>query len=360
MTACSSSGWRPVPGNFIRNDWYVAALSAEVGDRPIGFTVLGEPIVLFRDSAGAVVALEDRCVHRQAPLSLGSVVGDRLQCGYHGFTYDRTGSCVLVPSQDRVPPGAAVRAYPVRERQGMIFVWTGDPALSAQRAPYDFPYAEGAGWSLHFERLYGRFDYRLLIDNLLDLTHLSFAHKTTIGSAGLARDDDTRTERDGDKVRVSRWMPDIEQAPAHVEITGHPGRIDRWQVIEFTPPCYIWLQVGTAKAGRGGRGAAPEDTLLDRHALHVMTPETEASTHYLWVMANKAGTLSADQERILHDRSIQAFNEDIAILEGQQSRLDPERVTVDVGADAGQIAGRRLLEKLIAEDAGRSGLAGTG
>ena len=135
---------RCVPqASFIRNHWYVAALSGEVADRPVGFTVLDEPIVLFRDTAGAVIALEDRCVHRQAPLSLGTVLGDRLQCGYHGFTYDRTGACVLVPSQDRIPPNAAVRAYPVRERQGMVFVWTGDPALSRTREPYDFPYAEG-------------------------------------------------------------------------------------------------------------------------------------------------------------------------------------------------------------------------
>ena len=148
-------------------------------------------------------------------------------------------------------------------------------------------------------------------------------------------------------------MPDIEQAPAHVEITGHSGRIDRWQIIEFAPPCYIRLQVGTAKAGRGGREASPEDLLLDRHSLHAMTPETAASTHYLWVMVNRAGTLSAAQEQVLHDRSIQAFKEDIAIIEGQQRRLDAARPTVDVGADAGQLAGRRLLERLIAEDAAR-------
>ena len=351
---------RCVPqASFIRNHWYVAALSGEVADRPVGFTVLDEPIVLFRDTAGAVIALEDRCVHRQAPLSLGTVLGDRLQCGYHGFTYDRTGACVLVPSQDRIPPNAAVRAYPVRERQGMVFVWTGDPALSRTREPYDFPYAEGGAyaeggeWSVHTARLYGRFDYRLLIDNLLDLSHLSFAHKSTIGAAGLARGDDTTTERDGAKVTVTRWMPDIEQAPAHVEITGHVGRIDRWQVIEFTPPGFIWLQVGTAKAGRGGRDAAPGDILLDRHALHVMTPETAATTHYLWVMAIRAGALSAEQEKILLDRSIQAFNEDITIIEGQQSRLDADRANVDVGADAGQLAGRRLLERLIAQDAAR-------
>ena len=94
---------------FIQNDWNVAALSSEIGDGPVAFTILGQPIVLFRDSHGVAISREDRCGHRESPLSLGSVVGDRLQCGYHGFTYDRTGACVLVTSQNRIPAEAAER-----------------------------------------------------------------------------------------------------------------------------------------------------------------------------------------------------------------------------------------------------------
>ena len=339
---------------FLKNRWYVAALSTEIDARPLARTLLGEPVVLYRDSAGAVVALEDRCVHRQAPLSLGEVVGDHLQCGYHGLKYDRRGVCIHVPSQTQIPPGACVQGYAVRERHGFVFIWMGDPALSATHEPYRFSPADQKGWRTRHAQLYGRFDYRLLLDNLMDVTHLPFAHKSTIGAMGVADQAEDKTERDGEHVRITRFMADIAPAPAHVEVTGHADNVDRWQVIEFTPPGFVWLQVGSAKVGTGGRDAPAADVLLDRHTLHVTTPETETSTHYFWAMANDAAALSDDQERKIYERSVEAFNEDIVIIEGQQSRLDPDRPTIDVGADAGQLATRRLLERLIAEEQGEA------
>ena len=110
---------------FLRNRWYVAAFSEDLAGKPLGRTLLGEPVVLFRLADGAPVALEDRCVHRQAPLSLGEVVGDALRCSYHGLCFDATGACVRVPGQRAIPPGARVRAYPVAESQGFVFVWIG-------------------------------------------------------------------------------------------------------------------------------------------------------------------------------------------------------------------------------------------
>ena len=126
----------------LRNRWYVAGLSEEITDKPVASRLLDEPLVLFRaPSTGKVSALEDRCVHRQAPLSLGEIVGDNLQCGYHGLEYDCSGACVRVPSQKQIPPGATIRSYPCIEQQGFIHVWMGDPALSSTVDPYDFPFA---------------------------------------------------------------------------------------------------------------------------------------------------------------------------------------------------------------------------
>ncbi len=341
---------------FLRNRWYVAAQSSELEDRPLGRAILGEPVVLFRDSDGTAAALEDRCVHRQAPLSLGEVVGDTLQCGYHGLCFDRSGACVRVPSQKAIPPGARVRSYPVTERHGLIFLWMGDAAKAAARAPYEFPWQENESWRVMHAKFHALFDYRLLIDNLMDVTHLPFAHKTTIGTAAVAEDAVSKTERDGDRVRVSRWMENIDQAPAHVEITGYAGKVDRWQVMEFTPPGFIWLQVGSAVTGAGGREARGKDMLLDRHSVHIQTPETESSSHYFWTTAHKAGSLTAAQEQMLYDRTVQAFNEDLVILEGQFQRLDPEIPTVDISADAGALEVRRLMARLI-EDEAKSGLS---
>ncbi|MEU1166027.1 Rieske 2Fe-2S domain-containing protein, partial [Streptomyces sp. NPDC005921] len=89
---------------FARNQWYVAAYSEEVGRELLGRTILGEPLVFYRaEEDGAPVALSDRCVHRRYPLSESGLDGDRIVCGYHGFTYDRTGACVYVPGQKRIP-----------------------------------------------------------------------------------------------------------------------------------------------------------------------------------------------------------------------------------------------------------------
>ena len=94
---------------FLRNAWYVAAWSGEVADAPLARTLLGEPVVLFRVEDGAPVALQDRCCHRQLPLSMGKVVGSEIQCGYHGLRFDAEGRCNHVPGQSAVPPGAGGR-----------------------------------------------------------------------------------------------------------------------------------------------------------------------------------------------------------------------------------------------------------
>ena len=335
---------------FLRNRWYVAALSTEVTNTPLARILLNEPMVLYRDTKGMAIALEDRCVHRQAPLSLGEVIGDHLQCGYHGFIYDQTGACVRVPSQARIPPGACVRAYPVVEKQGFIHVWTGDPALADSQAPFDFPFADKQGWNRRYASLRGEFDYRLLIDNLMDLTHLAFTHKKTIGAGGVAEKGRASTERDGEQVRVSRVMDDIAPAPVHVEVTGYDGNVDRWQIIEFSPPCHIALDVGNAKAGRGGHDAAPADKLIDRRTLHIATPETETATLYFWVSSYPSDAMTPEQEQIIYDRTMDVLAEDIGMIEGQQTRLNGAVPIVDINEDAGQLAMRQTLVRLIAEE----------
>jgi vanillate O-demethylase monooxygenase subunit len=116
---------------FARNQWYVVAYAREVGRELLGRTVLGEPLVLCRtEEDGRPVALHDRCVHRRYPLSAGGLDGDRIVCGYHGFTYDTTGACVYVPGQKRIPRTARVTSYPVVEQDALVWVWIGDPALA--------------------------------------------------------------------------------------------------------------------------------------------------------------------------------------------------------------------------------------
>ena len=160
-------------GTFAHDQWYVAAFGSEIGAGLFARTVLGEPIVFYRTGSGAVAALSDRCVHRRYPLSLGHLDGERLVCGYHGFTYQPDGRCVAVPGQTRVPRTARVPPYPVVERDSFVWVWIGDPALAdpaaVPRAPWlaDPRYATVCG----MEPLAARWE--LLVDNLLDSSRLA-------------------------------------------------------------------------------------------------------------------------------------------------------------------------------------------
>ena len=111
---------------FVHECWYVAAWSSEVSSTPIARTLLNEDVVLYRQADGQVGALEDRCCHRNLPLSMGEVCGDTLVCSYHGLAYNKAGLCVNIPCQDKIPPNAKVRSYPVTELDGAVWIWMSD------------------------------------------------------------------------------------------------------------------------------------------------------------------------------------------------------------------------------------------
>ncbi len=115
---------------FLRNFWYVCAQPEEVTRTPLARTICDEPIVLWRTENGTAVAFEDRCCHRRMPLHKATIVGDRLRCHYHGLEFEPSGECVHVPGQTTVPPGAAVKTYPVVERYKWLWIWMCDPAVA--------------------------------------------------------------------------------------------------------------------------------------------------------------------------------------------------------------------------------------
>jgi len=115
--------------NYVRNTWYVAGWAQDFAiEKPVGMTLLGEPIVIWRGADNVLTALEDRCVHRLAPLSLGRCEGAKLRCMYHGLLYERTGAVCEIPGQEQIPPHARARSYPVREKHSWVWVWMGEAA----------------------------------------------------------------------------------------------------------------------------------------------------------------------------------------------------------------------------------------
>ena len=240
---------------FLRNYWYVAASDHDVQRQPLGRIILGEPIVFYRLEDGTPVALEDRCAHRHLPLSMGKLVGDTLQCHYHGLRYDKTGTCVRVPGQDMIPRSARVKSYPVVERYHWLWIWMGDPALADPDKIPDFHWFDDPeNWGAKGQYLHVKANWQLIVDNLLDLTHLAFVHETTIGNSALVDNAAVKVTRAHDHVVVTRWIIDLPAPPTFVKAGGFTSNVDRWQIIDFTPPAFLRLDVGATPTGTG----APE------------------------------------------------------------------------------------------------------
>jgi vanillate O-demethylase monooxygenase subunit len=342
---------------FVEDAWYVAAWSDELAERPLARVILDRPVVLFRRTDGAPVALEDRCIHRRLPLSAGRVRGDAIECGYHGLVFDGNGHCVKVPGQDLVPPGAAVRSYPVVEQHRCIWIWTGDPASADRAAIRDFHWLENPGWGLTKIHFRIACHYQLIIDNLLDLSHLAYVHASTVGSPELAERAQVKTERLPDGVRVSRWTCDVPPARTYLEFGKYDGNIDRWQISEFRAPCSFVIDNGSAKAGTGAREGRPGQQRWGFTVCHGITPETAGTTNYFWALAHEFGADDPDAVAEFHRQSHQVIGEDVAVFEAQQRMIDrdPDAPTIDIGYDAGPLQARRLIEGLLARqhDAGR-------
>jgi phenylpropionate dioxygenase-like ring-hydroxylating dioxygenase large terminal subunit len=336
---------------FLKNFWYVAASGHEVAHKPLGRMILGEPVVLFRKEDGTVVALEDRCVHRHLPLSMGKLVGDRLQCHYHGLQYDRTGRCVRIPGQDRIPPDAKVRAYPVVERYHWLWIWMGDPALADPASITDFHWLDDAEWGAKSSYLYVKANWQLIVDNLLDLTHLAFVHESTIGNAALAEHATVKVTRAPNNVVVTRWIIDQPAPPTFVKVGGFTGNVDRWQIIDFAPPAFLRLDVGATPTGTGAPQGKRVGGITMRN-LNAITPETEKTAHYFWGQAHDFDVKNSGLTQKIFEQIETAFHEDVAVFTAQQRNLDaiPNPPQIDINADTGVIQARRILDRRHTEE----------
>lgn len=343
---------------FVKNAWYVAAWSEELGKNPLAVTMLNEPIVLFRartDDA-RVIALEDRCIHRRVPLSMGNVLGDRIQCRYHGFVYDCSGACVKIPGQDHVPRGARVRSYPVRDHHGCIFVWMGDPERADDALLPDYHELVDPSCGVTKRHVRTPAHYQLVIDNLLDLSHVAFLHASTVGQDEIADFAEVETAVEGNRVRVVRWTLDVPAVRTYLQFGGYTGNIDRWQISEFFAPGLFKTDNGSVEAGSGAVEGGPGLGRWGFRVYHGITPETETSTNYFWGLAHD---FKASEEVVeeFYRQAHHVVGEDIEIFEAQQRMVDrfPDAKTVGFRYDQGPVAGRRLLDRLLAaEQAGDS------
>jgi phenylpropionate dioxygenase-like ring-hydroxylating dioxygenase large terminal subunit len=339
------------PPVFLLNAWYVAAWDREVGRRPLARTILDRPVLLYRKTDGTPVAIEDRCCHRSLPLSLGRIVDDDVQCGYHGLRFDATGACVAVPGQSQVPPGARVRAFPTVERWHWVWIWMGDPARADPTLIPDWWWMDHPDWACAMpDMIPVACNYRLIADNVLDVTHLAYVHPTSIGNAAIA-DFAVKTEREDRMVRMSRWILDRPAPPMYQAAGRFAGNVDRWQIVEHIPPCYSVNHAGCIDAG-GAADPDPRLTRIDLKALSAPTPETATTTHYFFAFPRSFGLGDAALDRMCQVDLVAVFREDVAILEAQQRSLErnPGARRIDINVDAAPLAARRMLDDMIAAE----------
>lgn len=339
--------------HMIRNAWYAAAWAEELSSGLFCRTILKEPILLYRKSDGTPVAIGDTCPHRFAPLHKGKLIDDAVQCPYHGLTFDGAGACVRNPHGDgRIPKAARVPAYPLVEKDSIVWIWMGQAELADPAAIPDFPQLND---SKGFTRTAGQvltmpLRWDLILDNLLDLSHAYYLHLGNLGSEAFTR---ARTEvvQTGNRLQVNNLYPNGLPAPVFVGTGACTAdtHVDYWVNVRWDPPGILSFDAGITPAGRDrGEGVALNSAQL-------LTPEHETSTHYFWRMYRnyRLGdqVLTAGIEQMV----TAAFHtEDEPMVAAVQERMRGSELMdlkpVLLAVDGGAIRARRILEELIRRD----------
>lgn len=340
---------------FIKNTWYVAAWADEITNSPFARRICNEPVVIFRMADNTVAAVEDRCCHRGAPLQFGRVVENGLQCGYHGLVFDAQGKCVEIPGQANIPTKAKIRSYPVVEKDQMIWIWMGDPERADASKIIDYPFHNDTkNWPHKHHVYHVKSNYMLLVDNLMDLTHLAYVHVGTIGGSPKAtheaKFDVVRTDTG---LKFTRWMLSCEPPPTYTKaMPSLSNCVDRWQEFEYIAPGSVIQWSGATDANTGAYDKNQRDGGFNLRIYHGLTPETEDSCFYFWSAANGYRQDEPEATDALYKEIDFAFLQDKAVVEAQQARLaeSADRPLVDIVADSARIHMRRTVDRLLAED----------
>jgi phenylpropionate dioxygenase-like ring-hydroxylating dioxygenase large terminal subunit len=337
---------------FAKNCWYVAAWASEIGSQELaGRLVAGEPIVLMRLSDGVVVAFEDRCSHRFAPLSKGRREGDSIRCMYHGLKFNCEGQCTEIPGQEAVSRNMGLHKYPVVERHGAVWIWLGNATLAN---PELIPAGRGPGdpdLTMRWDWLDYDVDYQLINDNLCDLSHVSYVHRDTLAMVGgdawaTSRPKLTTHDRG---IRYERWF---KSSPPPIGVTA--SRVDIWQVYEYIAPGILIMPVvfyaeGTAERCNFGPPPAQIEPLQDTYNFQAVTPMTERTTRYFF--ADGVGRYGGSTAMVeaLHQLVIAAFQQDKEMITAQQQVLDrsPGRKMGPTVHDRAPNHLRLLIEKML-------------
>lgn len=333
---------------WVRNAWYVAGWDAEIDRAPLARTICGTPMMFYRKLDRSVVAMRDACPHRLLPLSMGIREGDSIRCKYHGLKLGPDGVAEEMPLKaERVNSRVCAETYAVAEKHRFVWVWIGDKALADPEQIPDLWPCSAEGWVFDGGYYPVAADYRLMIDNLMDLTHETHVHAGSIGQPELM-EAPIEAHVDGDRAYVSRWMPGVDAPPFWRGALKQSGPVDRWQICEFIPPSSVMIDVGVAPVGTGAT-LAKHDQGVRGMVVDCMTPETETSMHYFWGMARSFDVDDAGFTARFKRQQGGVFAEDKEILEAQQRAIlaNPDRKLNAYSIDQGGVRARQIIDRMI-------------
>lgn len=343
--------------NYLQNCWYAAAFCGELTREPLARKLLDIPMVFFRKEDGTPVALHDRCPHRFAPLSTGKIIGDEIQCGYHGLRFDCSGACTANPHNDGKKLGAAsVASYHLHEAYGFVWIWPGDPEQADPALiPEYYFLTDDSKWKVQTGLLHVKGNFQLVTDNLLDLTHAPFLHPgfkmPNVTPEQQLAATVTRVDRLERGVLSYRQRDGLPPNQATIDLFGFPPDpcLTRNHMYWY-PPAVILFENGTKFPGQDDM----EGFCFPQ--AHCITPETGTTCHYFFAAARN---LRLDDEEV-DARLMGVLNEafrtqDEPMIEAVQQRMGPtgdidELDPVLLKTDAAPVLARRMLKELIAQE----------
>lgn len=341
---------------YLKNAWYVAAWSHELGDELITRTICDQPVLLYRKEHGEAVAIGNLCPHRFAPLHMGRKVGDNVQCMYHGMVFGESGACVLNPHRGGViSPAMRVPAYPLIERHGAIWVWTGEADAADEALLPDYSCYSAPGFAVIRGVMDVAANYELISDNLLDLTHADFLHEGTLSSEAITISK-LETLEAGSTVWANRWCPNGDAAPVWGQLMESQlgmkatDPVDHWLYMRWDAPGHLLLDVGITPPSQ------PRDKGAWVFTGHHLTPVSQDRTLYYWTVVRNHGLDDPAVEAFWQGSIDYAFAvQDKPMIEAQQAALAGRHIDelrpVGIPADVAGAKARRMLARLIAGEA---------
>lgn len=341
---------------FVKNAWYCAGWDTDISlarDALVTRRIAGQSLLLYRTPEGTAVAMEDRCCHRSAPLSLGRKEGGDIRCMYHGMLFAPDGRCVDIPGMEKIPEKACVRTFPVVEKDNWVWVWMGDVAQADEALICDAIGPSAPGWNLRTNHLRVDTGYREEIANLADLSHVSWVHGETFGGSedwSYIKPSHALNPRGIETRYCVRKVP----APAFARHLFAPdARFDIQVHVQLSVPCNFILRFAVHEAGSAKEGPTNGALVLDTASGQAVTPRDDGSVDYYYSWGCSRETDMPGVVDLMREANARAFQEDRAILEGQRQRMleYPDAPTVDIVHDAGPNKMLWVLDKLLKQEA---------